>query len=172
MTRNYIVLFLFLLVVTTSLLVGITGPKGMVVNRELARVVQNEQHRLDVQSLKFSDLRRRLDSIWSEASLLDAARSMGYVQSDESVYFFFDEQGKPLYGQETTIPFVESAESDAVQRQGWNGLSCIWQVIISACVSLSIVLSIMLRRRRRTRTLTLTLDGGSAYADHHFKARD
>lgn len=159
MTRNYIVLFLLILLITSSLFIGMAGPHGVIVNRALEKQLDEEQHRLDVQMLKLENLKRRMADVWTEESLLDSARSIGYVQSGESVYFFFNEDGKPLdahQGNSFTVDIasiINRSEQDTVK-----GISLVASLGVSVAVSFILVMGIALRRNRKEKSRNITFN--------------
>jgi hypothetical protein len=141
MTRNYIFLFLFILLISSSLLIGIAGPQGMVVNRSIEKHLETRQHELDVQRIKLENLNHRMDEIWTTGSLLDNARAIGYVQPGQTVYFFFDEDGNPLPDhQEDSFTVELGAVAEKTGQDPTKGLSYFLIFLISIIFSLVLVI--------------------------------
>ncbi len=167
------VLFLFILVLFTAVLFGVVGPKGALVNRELARQVEQEQHRLDIQRLLLENLQQRLEQVHTRESILDAARAMGYVQRQERVYLFFDSQGKPVFPESESMGSPLSALPDTQKTPApAQGLSFFLCLLISLLLSLLITGSIAVIRRKRSRgshgPVILSFNG-EVYGNHHTK---
>lgn len=156
MTRNYIFLFLFILLISSSLLIGIAGPQGMVVNRSIEKHLETRQQELDVQRIKLENLNNRMDDIWTIGSLLDNARAIGYVQPGQTVYFFFDEEGNPLpdYQEDTFSVELGSVTEETVQDLA-HGLS--FSLIFLISITFSLVLVILVHRFFDSRRETVVL---------------
>lgn len=170
MTRNYIFLFLFILLVASSLLIGIFGPHGLVVNRALENNIDVQQHRLDGQLLKLQNLKNRMADVWTEQSLLDSARSIGYVQPGESVYFFFDGQGNPIPTRQTDSFSVDIASiTDNPDSETVKGLSFLLIILISIVFSTTIVTVVAFLRNRNRSLVILKFDEESVYVKNHRK---
>lgn len=92
MTRNYVALFFSIIIVLTALLEGFLGIHGVVVNIQLANIVERKQQLLDVQELELYNLEQRLEHVWDEDELLDRAKMMGYIQAGETPYYFLEEE--------------------------------------------------------------------------------
>lgn len=101
MTRNYVALFISIIVVLTALFEGFWGIHGMVVNSRLENMVEMKQQLLDVQELELYNLEQRLAHVWDDDELMDRARMMGYVQTGETPYYFIDSDGEIPYGNGT-----------------------------------------------------------------------
>lgn len=101
MTRNYVALFISIIVVLTALFEGFLGIHGMVVNTRLADLVERKQQLLDAQELELYNLEQRLEHVWDKDELLDRAKMMGYVQTGETPYYFIHNEEDTLYGKGT-----------------------------------------------------------------------
>ena len=164
-------MFLFILVLFTAVLYGVVGPKGMVVNRALARHVEQEQHWLDIQRLLLENLQHQFDQVHTKESILDAARAMGYVQRGERVYLFFDAEGKAISfeSESNRFPLSASRESQIVSAMT-QGVSFFLCLVISLLFSVLMIGSIALvRRRRRPHEPVILSFNGEVYGNHHSK---
>src|SRR5690554_2221229 len=173
MTRNYLVLFLFLLVLCTAVIFGLAGPKGLLTNRSLEQYVEQKRYVLDVQRLQLETLQHRYDNVHSRESVLDAARKMGYVQRGERVYLFFDSQGAPVYPNGETQQQPISTPSDPGSTfHSERGISFSLSLLLALLLSMSITGSIALIRykRKRSREEPVILSfNGEVYGNHHRK---
>lgn len=96
MTRKYIFLFITALIISFSLLYGIFGIKGVVVNRALERQLTVGKELLKVQETQVEALERLYEGVWERESLLEKSKRSGYAQKGEVVYYFFDSQGEAI----------------------------------------------------------------------------
>lgn len=165
MTRNYVVLFTFILIITTSLLVSLTGPKGFLVNRRMQVHVENGERLLEQRQLEQKDLEQRLNDIWSKDSLLDAARTLGYVRPGDTVRYFFDADGKVPRQSVNHTHMLEPL--DAVRMDGVQGIPFPINLAIGGALSATILVIVGSVRRRRRRIAKFPLNGVVRYAKHH-----
>ena len=168
MTRNYIGLFLFILLITSALLIGVAGPRGLIVNNALQKQLATEQHQLDVQLLQLENLRKRVENVWSTDTLLDSARSIGYVQEGETVYYFFDEQGNALVDQNSVESIAQDANVIEVPKEfSVKGLSTTVNIIIASMFSLILVLFIAIKKKNKQQIIKFKTNESSDYEHRH-----
>lgn len=96
MTRKYILFFIVALITTFSLLLGVFGTKGVLVNRALERQLAAERELLKAKEGEIGSLERLYEGVWERDSLLEKSKRSGYAQRGEVVYYFFDDNGEPI----------------------------------------------------------------------------
>ena len=79
-------MFIVALITSFSLLYGIFGNKGVVVNRALERQLSVEKELLKVQETQLGTLERLYEEVWERDSLLEKGKRSGYAQRGEVVY--------------------------------------------------------------------------------------
>lgn len=147
MTRKYIFLFIAALITSFSLLYGIFGNKGVVVNRALERQLSVEKELLKVQETQLGTLERLYEEVWERDSLLEKGKRSGYAQRGEVVYYFFNSQG------ESVVERVENEGEMVVNaplKAPFKGLSTPLIALISfALVTVTAVLIKVISSRRK-----------------------
>ena len=111
MTRNYIILFLWVTIVVFALVEGVFGVQGVIVNSVLKAQISQKQLELDIATLELQNYESRLEHIWDNDSLLDSAKTMGYAQPGQVVYYFLDTDGDPIERQSEHIPARQKSSS-------------------------------------------------------------
>ncbi len=155
MTRKYILFFIVALITTFSLLLGVFGTKGILVNRALERQLIAERELLKAKEGEMGNLERLYEGVWERDSLLEKSKRGGYAQRGEVVYYFFDDNGEPIV--ELLDPPVEK-ESASPPSKIFRGLSTLLIGVI-ALVSVSIgtlLIKLLTSRRKRGSKLDYT----------------
>lgn len=111
MTRNYIILFLWITIIVFALVEGVFGVQGVIVNTMLKSQISQKQLELDIATLELQNYESRLEHIWDVDSLLDSAKSMGYAQPGQVVYYFLDIDGHPIERQSEHTPALQKSSS-------------------------------------------------------------
>jgi cell division protein FtsB len=96
-------MFFYLLIIYTALIYGIVGERGVLINRDYANQIHDELQEVSSQQVVLENAKRHLDTIWSKEALLDRARSLGYVQRQDEVYYFSQEMEMDT-GSTVTVP--------------------------------------------------------------------
>lgn len=151
MTRNYVALFISIIIVLTALFEGFLGIHGMVVNTRLANLVERKQQLLDEQELELYNLEQRLEHVWDEDELLDRAKMMGYVQNGETPYYFIHaEENTSLNEVSMTSGHDGSGFADPVATHTFGGISLWHNLVLASIVSCVLVgiLNIVGRARK------------------------
>ncbi len=155
MTRKYILFFIVALITTFSLLLGVFGTKGVLVNRALERQLIAERELLKAKEGEIGSLERLYEGVWERDSLLEKSKRGGYAQRGEVDYYFFDDNGEPIV--ELLDPPVEK-ESASPPSKIFRGLSTLLIGVI-ALVSVSIgtlLIKLLTSRRKRGSKLDYT----------------
>jgi cell division protein FtsB len=137
-------MFFYLLIIYTALTHSIVGERGFLVNINLEKQVNAERQQVSSQQVILENAKKRLDTIWSEEALLDRARSLGYVQQQDEVYYFSQEM-------ENDTKTVNTENHQQKLKQSWLGLSLLWSFLIAIIpTGISLFGYILLRRYRST----------------------
>jgi cell division protein FtsB len=138
-------MFFYLLIIYTALTHSIVGERGFLVNINLEKQVNTERQQVSSQQVILENAKKRLDTIWSEEALLDRARSLGYVQQQDEVYYFSQEMEKDIKPVNTEI-------QQQKLKHPWLGLSLLWSFLIAIIpTGISLFGYILLRRYRSMR---------------------
>ncbi len=148
MTRKYVLFFIVALITTFSLLLGVFGTKGVLVNRALERQLLEEKELLKVKEGELRSLEHLYEGVWERDSLLEMSKRGGYAQRGEVVYYFFDSAGEPVI--EQLDPPVEDRVTPS-QAKGFQGLSPLLIGLIAFAVVAVGALLIKLFTSRRKR---------------------
>jgi cell division protein FtsB len=137
-------MFFYLLIIYTALTHSIVGERGFLVNINFEKQVTAERQQVSSQQVILENAKKRLDTIWSEEALLDRARSLGYVQQQDEVYYFSQEM-------ENDTKTVNTENHQQKLKQSWLGLSLLWSFLIAIIpTGISLFGYILLRRYRST----------------------
>ena len=151
MTRKYILFFIVALITTFSLLLGIFGTQGVLVNRALERQLLKEKELLKVKEGELRSLEHLYEEVWEPDSLLELSKRRGYAQRGEVVYYFFDSGGNQIV--EHLDPALKEQETPP-QTKVFQGLSTLLIGLIALAFVASGTLLIKLftsRRKRRSK---------------------
>jgi hypothetical protein len=140
MTRNYVALFISIIIVLTALFEGFLGIHGMVVNTRLANLVEKKQQLLDVQKLELYNLEQRLEHVWDEDELLDRAKMMGYIQNGETPYYFIHAEENTSFGEGSVASWQGGRSfADPVATHTFRGISLWLNLVLASIVSCVLV---------------------------------
>lgn len=138
-------MFFYLLIIYTALTHSVVGERGFLVNINFEKQVNAERQQVSSQQVILENAKKRLDTIWSEEALLDRARSLGYVQQQDEVYYFSQEMKKNSKPVNTEI-------YQQKLKQPWLGLSLLWSFLIAIIpTGISLFGYILFRRYRSIR---------------------
>lgn len=157
------VMFLFLLFIFTAVIYGIAGPYGLLVNQEITRIMEQEEHELSVKRVSLNNVQHRLDSSWTHEALLDNARMMGYVQPGEIIYFFYDKEGNPHppSGLENSDRLSHLFIQKGFEKREISGLPFVFCLIFSLLASFGITGFVAFRTGKHRAAQVLEFNGGS-----------
>lgn len=155
MTRKYILFFIVALITTFSLLLGVFGTKGVLVNRALERQLLKEKELLKVKEGELRSLEHLYEGVWERDSLLEMSKRGGYAQRGEVVYYFFDSVGNQI-GEQLDSPLKE--QETPPQAKVFQGLSTLLLGLIAlAFVSVgTLLIKLFTSRRKRGSKLDYT----------------
>ncbi len=147
MTRKYILFFIVALITTFSLLLGVFGTKGILVNRALERQLLREKELLKVKEGELRGLEHLYEEVWERDSLLEMSKRGGYAQRGEVVYYFFDSSGKQIVEElDSPIEIVENRS----EPKNFQGLSTLLIALIAfAWVTVGTLLIKLFTSRRK-----------------------
>ena len=123
MIKKSFVICIVSILIVFSLLEGIVGTKGLVVNRELDKILLHQTENLDRKRLIVEALKNEYDATLLEESLLDHAIKIGKARSGDEIYFFKESQ---------EVLQLPSAQQLRTLRPAFTGIASFWLLCIAS----------------------------------------
>lgn len=122
MIKKSFVLCIVSIFIVFILLEGTVGTKGLVVNRELAKILKQQTENLERKRLVVEALEQEYEATMSEESLLDNAIKLGKARPGDEIYFFKDSQETPR---------LPPSQQSRFAQPSFTGIASYWLLCIA-----------------------------------------
>jgi hypothetical protein len=141
---------------------GVSGTRGVLVNRQLARELEVAQQAHEQRILELKNLEKRYEGVWETRELLDDARVMGYVERGERVYYFADPEGRLLPAAPSEAPAGEvgTKQEEVSPDTSFKGLGRLLNILIAFLTVLSLHVAIRFVHHRRKKSFACKVRRG------------
>ncbi len=141
-------MFLCATLILISLVEGIFGQRGFIVNNTIEQEIAVHQTMLDVATVELDNLEYRLDHMWDTDSLLDSARTMGYARKGEVVYYFIDDHGQQV---PMDSELSHSKPVFKAKNRSFSGISPVLSTFIGVLTAAFLIAGVKIGKRRHCR---------------------
>jgi len=145
MTRKILILFIALMLVSFSLISSFLGERGIIVNNQLKRQLNDKEYELDRREMEIENLRLQDNELSTEDGSRSTAMSFGYQVEGDDVHVFETQDEVSS----TAVRSEDGREEKAREFTPW-GIPFI--LLISFCTSFIITLIVWLFAKRKGNT--------------------